>query len=69
MNFIKLLITTAVLVCGLAIAVAQVQPSAQVNNPTESPWTKINKQADCDPPLDQIYRPTECDSPLAQAPK
>jgi hypothetical protein len=29
MNFIKLLITAAVLVCGLAIAVAQVSPSAQ----------------------------------------
>ena len=67
MNFIKLLITTAVLVCGLAIAVAQVSPSPQVNKAAESPWTKTNKKADCDPP--EIYRPTECESPLAQATK
>jgi hypothetical protein len=69
MNFIKLLITAAVLVCGLAIAVAQVSPSAQVNKPTDSPLTKLNKSADCDPPLAQVYRPTECEPPLAQATK
>jgi hypothetical protein len=64
MNFIKLLITAAVLVCGLAIAVAQVSPSAQGNKPTESPRGKMNKKVDCDPPLAEIYRPTECESPL-----
>ena len=76
MNFIKLLITAAVLVCGLAIAVAQVSPSAQVNRPpgspqaqAESPWAKMNKSADCDPPLAQVYRPTECESPVAHATK
>jgi hypothetical protein len=73
MNFIKLLITAAVLVCGLAIAVAQVSPSAQVNRPpeaqAESPWAKMNKSADCDPPMAHVYRPTECESPLAHATK
>ena len=80
MNLTQILITAAVLACGLAIAVAQELPSAQVNKPAESPlaqvnkspespWTKMNKRADCDPPLAQIYRPTECESPLAQATK
>ena len=80
MNFIKLLITAAVLACGSAIAVAQELPSAQVNRPakspqaqvnkpTESPWAKMNKRADCDPPLVEVYRPSECESPLAQATK
>jgi hypothetical protein len=69
MNLIKLLISAAVLVCGLAIAVAQVSPSAQVNKPIVSPLTKMNKSADCDPPLAQVYRPTECDSPVAHATK
>ena len=69
MDLRKLLITAAVLVCGLAMAVAQVSPSAQGNEPTESPWTKMNKRADCDPPSAQIYRPTECESPLAHATK
>ena len=35
----------------------------------ESPWAKMNKWADCDPPLGQVYRPTECESSLAQATK
>ena len=80
MNLIKLLITAAVLACGSAIAIAQEaplaqansptgSPQAQVSKPTESPWTKMNKRADCDPPLAQVYRPTECESPLAQATK
>ena len=77
MNLIQVLITAAVLACGSAIAVAQESLSAQVNKPAEaqankpakSPWTKMNKRADCDPPLAQIYRPTECKSPLAQPTK
>jgi hypothetical protein len=67
MNLIKLLITAVVLVCGLAMAVAQVSPSTQGNKPTNSLLAKTNKKADCDPP--EIYRPTECESPLAQATK
>ena len=77
MNLIKVVITAAVLACGSAMVVAQESSSAQINKPAEAPvrkspepsWTKMNKKADCDPPLAQIYRPTECESPLAQATK